>query len=62
MWLTDFWHAADGVYLTACLLGAMLLGAWLGPVQAWPWVLAVALVKAGGSSVFQACYRLFRVN
>lgn len=44
VWPTDFWHAADSVYLTAYLLGAMLLGTWLGPVQAWPWVLAVVLV------------------
>jgi len=62
VWLTDFWHAADSVYLTAYLLGAMLLGAWLGPVQAWPWVLAVALVKGAGGGVFQVCYRLFRIK
>jgi hypothetical protein len=62
VWLTDFWHAADSVYLTAYLVGGMLLGAWLGPVQAWPWVLAVVLVKGCGGGVFQACYRLFRVK
>jgi hypothetical protein len=38
-WATDFWHAADSVYLTAYLVGAMLLGAWLG---------AVALGAGGG--------------
>lgn len=59
--LTDFWHAADSVYLTAYLLGAMLLGAWLGPAGAWPWVLAVVAVKAAGGGVFQACYRWFRL-
>jgi hypothetical protein len=49
--------------LTCYLLGAMLLGAWLGPVQAWPWVLAVVLVKGGGGgALFQACYRLFRTT
>lgn len=62
VWLTDFWHAADSVYLTAYLLGAMLLGAWLGPAGAWPWVLAVGLVKGGGGGVFQACYRAFRIR
>jgi hypothetical protein len=62
VWLTDFWHAADSVYLTNYLLGAMLLGAWLGPVGAWPWILAVVLVKGGGGGVFQACYRLFRLK
>jgi hypothetical protein len=62
VWLTDFWHAADSAYLTAYLLGAMLLGAWLGPVQAWPWVLAVVVVKGAGGGVFQACYRLFRIK
>ncbi|MGI4862759.1 MAG: hypothetical protein ACRYFZ_02475 [Janthinobacterium lividum] len=61
-WATDFWHAADSVYLTSYLLGAMLLGAWLGPVQAWPWVLVVVLVKGGGGGVFQGCYRLFRIK
>jgi hypothetical protein len=60
--LTDFWHAADSVYLTAYLLGAMLLGAWLGPAGAWPWLLAVALVKGLGGGVFQTCYRLFRIK
>jgi hypothetical protein len=40
----------------------MLLGTWLGPVHAWPWVLAVVVVKGGGGGVFQACYRLFRIK
>jgi hypothetical protein len=62
VWLTDFWHAADSVYLTAYLVGGMLLGAWLGPAGAWPWLLAVALVKGGGGALFQACYRLFRIT
>jgi hypothetical protein len=62
VWLTDFWHAADSVYLTAYLVGAMLLGAWLGPVQAWPWLLAIVLVKGAGGGVFQLCYRLFRIK
>jgi hypothetical protein len=60
--LTDFWHAADSLYLTAYLLGAMLLGSWLGPVQALPWLLALAAVKGGGGALFQLCYRLFRIN
>ncbi|MGI4864619.1 MAG: hypothetical protein ACRYFZ_11915 [Janthinobacterium lividum] len=62
VWLTDFWHAADSVYLTAYLLGAMLLGVWLGPVQAWPWLLAIVLIKGGGGALFQGCYRLFRIT
>jgi hypothetical protein len=61
-WATDFWHAADSLYLTSYLVGAMLLGAWLGAAGAWPWVLAVAMVKGAGGGVFQACYRLFRIN
>ena len=59
VFLTDFWHAADSVYLTAYLLGGMLLGAWLEPGHAWTWALAV---KAVGGALFQNCYRLFRVN
>ncbi|RYY21345.1 MAG: hypothetical protein EOO36_01025 [Cytophagaceae bacterium] len=60
--LTDFWHTADSVYLTAYFVGAMLLGAWLGPGHGWYWALAVAAVKGAGGGVFQACYRLFRVK
>jgi hypothetical protein len=61
-WATDFWHAADSFYLTSYLIGAMLLGAYLGAAGAWPWVLAVAVVKGAGGGVFQVCYRLFRVK
>lgn len=59
---TDFWHAADSVYLTAYLAGGALLGCWLAQAGPLAWVLALAAVKAGGGAVFQACYRLFRVN
>lgn len=59
--LTDFWHAADNVYLTAYLVGAMLLGAWLGAAGSLPWVLAVAVVNAAGGGVFQLCCRWFRI-
>lgn len=60
--LTDFWHTADSAYLTAYLVGAMLLGSWLGPVQVLPWALAVVAVKVGGGALFELCYRLFKVR
>ena len=60
--LTDFWHLADSVYLTAYLAGGALLGCWLYAHGVWWWVLALAAVKAGGGAVFQVCYWLFRVR
>lgn len=60
--LTDFWHAADAVYLSCYLAGAMLLGAALPPVWWW-WLLAFAGVKAAGGAVFQLFYtRVFRIK
>jgi len=59
---TDFWHLADSVYLTAYLMGGVLLGYWLMPAGPWVMLLAVAAVKAGGGGVFQFCYRAFRVK
>jgi hypothetical protein len=61
-WATDFWHAADSLYLTSYLVGAMLLGAYLGATGAWPCMVAVAVVKGAGGGVFQVCYRLFRIK
>jgi hypothetical protein len=59
---TDFWHAADSVYLTAYLAGGALLGCWLAHSGPLAWLLALAAVKTGGGAVFQACYMLFRIK
>jgi hypothetical protein len=60
--VTDFWHAADAVYLTAYAAGAGLLGITLASANPTAWLLALGAVKAGGGALFQVCYRLFRVK
>jgi hypothetical protein len=62
VFLTDFWHAADAVYLTTYAAGAGLMGITLASDSRWVWLLALAAVKAGGGGVFQVCYKLFQVK
>jgi hypothetical protein len=60
--VTDFWHAADSIYLSAYLIGAFLLGVALADTGPEVWALAFVAVKAGGGGVFQALYYLFRIK
>lgn len=66
--LTDFWHAADTVYLTSYALGFMLLTATLflglGTERAGIWCLpALALARVYVSGLFELFYtRIFRIN
>ena len=55
--LTDFWHLTDFVYLSAYLVGALLLGAALAGQPGWVWLVTAAGVKAGFGGVFEVFYR-----
>ncbi|MFC7669280.1 hypothetical protein ACFQT0_19425 [Hymenobacter humi] len=62
VFVTDFWHFADSLYLTAYLVGAMMLGAALASESYQVWALAILAVKAGGGGVFEGSYFLFRIK
>jgi hypothetical protein len=62
VFLTDFWHTADSIFLSAYLAGAFLLGVALANATPEMWGLALLAVKAGGGGVFQALYYLFRIK
>jgi hypothetical protein len=65
---TDFWHAADAVYLTSYMLGSMSLAlglaAWLGLPASLPWQLAaLALGRIYVSLWFEPFYtKHFRIK
>lgn len=61
VWLTDWWHFADFVYLTAFLVGGLLLGRATAGGPWWWLAVAVVGVKVGFGVVFELGYRkLFR--
>jgi hypothetical protein len=62
VFVTDFWHTADAVYLTAYAAGAGLLGIVLATTEPVYWLLALGAVKGAGGGVFQVFYYLFRIK
>ena len=61
MLFTDFWHAADAVYLTAYYSAAFTLGVALATGSVWWFPVALAGQKVYFGAVFELCYqRLFR--
>ncbi|WP_216726124.1 hypothetical protein [Hymenobacter siberiensis] len=61
VFVTDFWHFADFIYLTAFLLSGLLCGLAIADSPWWAVPLVVLTYKAAFGAVFELLYqRVFR--